>query len=170
MINAAQALTKAGLAEKSIAVRVQKIDAETVCCVVEDSGPGIDADHLPHLFDGFFTTKETGMGLGLQITQSIIEAHGGHIGADNSSTLGGARFAFSLPIAAGDMPSPIERGAIRSSAAGSQHRGRSGAASALLPTVRMEAVLIVPGRRSGYSDREKIHCDFNPDLATGLSE
>jgi signal transduction histidine kinase len=69
-----------------------------VCCIVEDSGPGIDADHPPRLFDSFFTTKETGMGLGLPIAQSIIEAHNGRIRADNSSALGGARFVFELPV------------------------------------------------------------------------
>jgi signal transduction histidine kinase len=96
-INALQALTKSEVASKSIAIRTQQIDAETVCCIIEDSGPGIDAEHLPHLFDGFFTTKETGMGLGLPIAQSIVEAHSGHIRADNESTLGGARFVFELP-------------------------------------------------------------------------
>jgi signal transduction histidine kinase len=73
------------------------IDAETVCCIVEDSGPGIDAEHLPRLFDSFFTTKETGMGLGLPIARSIIEAHNGVIRADNKSTLGGARLIIELP-------------------------------------------------------------------------
>jgi PAS domain S-box-containing protein len=96
-INAMQALAKSEVASKSIAIRTQQIDAETVCCIIEDSGPGIDAEHLPHLFDGFFTTKETGMGLGLPIAQSIVEAHSGHIRADNESTLGGARFVFELP-------------------------------------------------------------------------
>jgi signal transduction histidine kinase len=70
-----------------------------VCCIIEDSGPGIDASHLPYLFDSFFTTKETGMGLGLPIAQSIIEAHNGRIRADNDSTIGGARFVFELPTA-----------------------------------------------------------------------
>ena len=73
VINAVQAMTKSEVARRSIAIRTQQIDAETVCCIVEDSGPGIDAEHLPHLFDSFFTTKETGMGLGLPIAQSIIE-------------------------------------------------------------------------------------------------
>jgi C4-dicarboxylate-specific signal transduction histidine kinase len=98
-INALQALTSAGAMEKQIAIRTRQIDTETMCCIVEDSGPGIDAKHLPHLFDSFFTTKETGMGLGLPIAQSIIEAHGGRIWADNGSSLGGARFGFELPVA-----------------------------------------------------------------------
>jgi signal transduction histidine kinase/GAF domain-containing protein len=98
VINAVQAMTKSEVARRSIAIRTQQIDAETVCCIVEDSGPGIDAEHLPHLFDSFFTTKETGMGLGLPIARSIIEVHNGRIRADNKSSLGGARFIFDLPV------------------------------------------------------------------------
>jgi signal transduction histidine kinase len=108
-INAVQALMKSGAAQKSIAIRSQRIDAETVCCIVEDSGAGIDAEHLPHLFDSFFTTKETGMGLGLPIAQSIIEAHGGRIRADNNSVLGGARFIFDLPVGPCCMEADGER-------------------------------------------------------------
>jgi PAS domain S-box-containing protein len=97
-MNAVQALTKPDAAGKSIAIRTQQVDVERVCCIVEDSGPGIDAEHLPRLFDSFFTTKETGMGLGLPIAQSIIEAHSGRVRADNNSALGGARFVFELPV------------------------------------------------------------------------
>ena len=55
-------------------------------------------EHLDHLFDSFFTTKDAGMGLGLAISRSIVEAHGGHIRADNESAFGGARFSFTLPV------------------------------------------------------------------------
>jgi len=68
-----------------------------VSCIVEDNGPGIDPEHLPRLFDSFFTTKERGMGMGLPISRSIIESHKGEISADNGSTMGGARFTFVLP-------------------------------------------------------------------------
>jgi signal transduction histidine kinase len=97
-INAVQALSKPGVTDKRIVFRTQRIDAERLCCVVEDSGSGIDAEHRPYLFDSLFTTKETGMGLGLPIAQSIIEAHGGRIRADNESALGGARFVVELPV------------------------------------------------------------------------
>jgi C4-dicarboxylate-specific signal transduction histidine kinase len=97
-MNAAQALTRSEAGSRSIAIRTQRKDAETVCCIIEDSGPGIDAEHSPRLFDSFFTTKETGMGLGLPIAQSIIEAHDGRLRADNESALGGARFLFELPV------------------------------------------------------------------------
>jgi C4-dicarboxylate-specific signal transduction histidine kinase len=94
-INAMQAM--AGRPRRSIFIRTTLRDSDTVRCVIEDSGPGIDPTHLPHLFDSFFTTKEAGMGLGLSICRSIIETHQGSILADNNSALGGARFSFDLP-------------------------------------------------------------------------
>jgi PAS domain S-box-containing protein len=97
VINAVQAMVQSGTGRRSIFIRTVLSDPETVCCVIEDSGPGIDTTHLPHLFDSFFTTKDSGMGIGLSICRSIIEAHDGHIEADNMSALGGARFSFALP-------------------------------------------------------------------------
>jgi PAS domain S-box-containing protein len=80
-----------------ICIRTTLTDPHTLCCSLEDSGPGIKPEHLDHLFDSFFTTKDAGMGLGLPISRSIVEAHGGHIRADNESAYGGARFSFTLP-------------------------------------------------------------------------
>ncbi|MFY0578254.1 sensor histidine kinase [Cystobacter fuscus] len=65
---------------------------------LEDSGPGIPPQHHDRLFQSFFTTKATGLGLGLSICRNIIEAHGGRIWAENIPA-GGARFVFTLPIA-----------------------------------------------------------------------
>jgi signal transduction histidine kinase len=98
-VNAIQAMTLPVSAERKISVRALLSDPETVCCSIEDSGPGIDPDHLPRLFDSFFTTKDGGMGIGLAICQSIVEAHGGRTRASNDSALGGARFIFELPAA-----------------------------------------------------------------------
>jgi PAS domain S-box-containing protein len=96
-INAAQAMAQSAAASRRISIRTSLSDPQTVCCIIEDSGPGIDPADIPHLFDSFFTTKEAGMGMGLPISRSIIEAHAGHIRADNQSALGGARFSFALP-------------------------------------------------------------------------
>jgi PAS domain S-box-containing protein len=98
-VNAMQAMAEKGTAERKITVRTDLLDGIALRCSVEDSGPGIAPDHLPRLFDSFFTTKEGGMGMGLSICRSIIEAHGGRIEADNGSIHGGARFSFSLPAA-----------------------------------------------------------------------
>ena len=68
---------------------------------VADTGPGIDAENADRLFEPFFTTKPKGIGMGLPICRSIIEAHGGRIWAENNES-GGAAFHFMLPI---DAPS-----------------------------------------------------------------
>ncbi|MDI3561899.1 PAS domain S-box protein [Bradyrhizobium sp. Arg816] len=98
-VNAMQAMAQTGVAERKITVRTTSIDGTVLRCSVEDSGKGIEPEHLPRLFESFFTTKEGGMGMGLSICRSIIESHGGRIEADNGSTHGGARFSFSLPAA-----------------------------------------------------------------------
>jgi signal transduction histidine kinase len=96
-VNAIQSVSGSTRAARSILVRTALSSSEAVRCSIEDDGPGIAPSDLPHLFGNFFTTKDSGMGMGLPISQSIIEAHGGWIGADNNSALGGARFAFTLP-------------------------------------------------------------------------
>jgi PAS domain S-box-containing protein len=96
-VNAIQAMTEAETTRRTLVIRTTPVDPHMLCCTVEDSGPGINPDHLDHLFDSFFTTKDPGLGLGLAISRSIIEAHGGNIRADNESAFGGARFRFTLP-------------------------------------------------------------------------
>jgi two-component system sensor kinase FixL len=69
-----------------------------VTVTIADTGPGLSPDVLPRLFQPFVTTKESGMGLGLTICQSIVESHGGRIWVLNPDTPG-AGFAFHLPFA-----------------------------------------------------------------------
>jgi signal transduction histidine kinase len=99
VLNAIQATERAGRAERKITIRTAAADAATVCCSVEDSGPGIAPEHFTSIFKSFFTTRENGMGMGLSICRSIVEAHGGRITADNASVHGGARLSFTLPTA-----------------------------------------------------------------------
>ena len=74
------------------------IENNQVIVRVTDTGSGIDADIMPRLFNKFATKSATGTGLGLFISKSIIEAHGGTITAKNNQE-GGAEFIFSLPLA-----------------------------------------------------------------------
>jgi signal transduction histidine kinase len=64
---------------------------------VSDSGPGIEREHLPRLFERFYSTKHEGMGMGLAISRSLMEEHGGSIWVD-SQPGEGATFWISLPL------------------------------------------------------------------------
>jgi two-component system sensor kinase FixL len=64
---------------------------------VRDTGPGVDPRLVDQVFTEYFSTKEHGMGVGLSICQSIVDAHGGRLWATNTSG-GGATFHFTLPI------------------------------------------------------------------------
>jgi len=70
--------------------------ADMVTVIVADSGPGLTPDDRKHLFEPFHSNKDKGMGLGLSISRSIIEAHGGRIWAEPAD-IGGAAFHFTLP-------------------------------------------------------------------------
>ena len=65
--------------------------------IVEDSGPGIGEESAGRIFNAFFTTKADGMGMGLSICRSIVEAHGGRIWAEGAAQ-GGASLQFILPV------------------------------------------------------------------------
>jgi len=75
-------------------------ESEQVVISVQDSGPGIDPESLDHLFDAFYTTKPHGLGMGLAISRSIIDAHGGRLWA-TANPEKGATFQFTLPIGGG---------------------------------------------------------------------
>jgi signal transduction histidine kinase len=96
VINGMEAAAEAppGKARK-VTVRTARTGAD-VEASVHDTGAGIAPDHMPRLFDSFVTTKKDGMGLGLSIARSLIEAHGGKIWADNTTR--GAMFRFTLPL------------------------------------------------------------------------
>ena len=75
---------------------------------VADSGPGLDQKDLDHLFDSFYTTKPHGLGMGLAISRSIVEAHGGRLWA-KANTPRGALFQFALPGLEPDDQVPAPR-------------------------------------------------------------
>ena len=88
-----------------VVVSVEKT-AGGVALAVRDRGQGIAPEHLPKVFDSFFTTKQSGMGLGLSIARSLVEAHGGRIRAE-SGPGDGAVFHVAFPAARGPgVPSP----------------------------------------------------------------
>jgi signal transduction histidine kinase len=86
--------------EKGAISVVTRKDDNYITITVKDSGSGINSDVLPKLFTKFVTKSEKGTGLGLFISKSIIEAHGGKIWAENNNDGKGATFTFMLPLAA----------------------------------------------------------------------
>ncbi|WP_420145618.1 ATP-binding protein [Sphingobium sp.] len=110
LVNAIQAIDHGPAdARREIIVTTRQLDDAMVELSVEDSGPGISDDHLDSLFDGFFTTKDAGMGMGLTICQTIMRMHEGDIEAHNRAD-GGARFACRLPVGNGRGPNDPSQG------------------------------------------------------------
>ncbi|MCK1490558.1 PAS domain S-box protein [Bradyrhizobium sp. 180] len=83
---------------RELVIANSRIADDVIEVEVSDSGSGFQRDVISNLFQTFFTTKETGMGVGLSISRSIIEAHGGRMWAESNAS-GGATFRFTLPAA-----------------------------------------------------------------------
>jgi signal transduction histidine kinase len=105
IINAIEAMSGVDEGPREVLVGSQKDDLDGVLVAVRDSGPGLDAEHLDHLFDAFYTTKPNGLGMGLAISRSIIEAHGGRLWA-TPNVPRGAVLQFTLPAYEEEVPSP----------------------------------------------------------------
>jgi len=101
--NAIEAISGAGDGPRELLIRSSTDDTPCVLVTVRDSGPGLDPKTLDRLFDPFYTTKPQGMGMGLAISRSIIDAHGGRLWATANDDRG-ATFQFTLPIGGEDVP------------------------------------------------------------------
>lgn len=95
IINGMDALADTELSDRRVVVAARRDDAGFVEIAVTDTGPGIAPEKLHHVFDPFFTTKPHGMGMGLPISRTIVEALGGKITVENEAG-GGAKFRFTL--------------------------------------------------------------------------
>ena len=99
IINAMDAISEAEAKEREVSVTTS-LSGASAEIRIGDTGPGIAAGDLKNVFDPFFTTKPQGMGMGLAIVRTIVEAHHGKISAENQLS-GGALFTIRLPIARG---------------------------------------------------------------------
>jgi signal transduction histidine kinase len=84
---------------RELAIKSQRMQNEEVVVSVTDSGVGLPPQQKEQIFNAFFTTKPHGTGMGLRISRSIIESHGGRLWAGDNSPRG-ASFCFSLPTKA----------------------------------------------------------------------
>jgi signal transduction histidine kinase len=96
IVNGMQAMTASAAGPRELFIGSARDGSSGVRVTVRDEGVGFDRESADHLFDPFYTTKVGGMGMGLAISRSIIESHGGRIWA-TSNTPSGAVFEFALP-------------------------------------------------------------------------
>jgi PAS domain S-box-containing protein len=97
IINAIEAMSGIKERPRELTIVSTSDGPDAVCVEVRDSGTGLDPEHAPHLFEPFYTTKAEGLGIGLSISRSIVEAHGGRLSAA-ANTPHGTTFLFSLPV------------------------------------------------------------------------
>src|SRR3989440_11245293 len=100
VLNGLEAMAEPNGHIRALVIRTSRAGDAAVRVAVEDAGVGIDTDDLERLFQPLYTTKPEGLGMGLAIARTIIEAHGGHLRGANHPA-GGATFQFTLPVAGG---------------------------------------------------------------------
>jgi PAS domain S-box-containing protein len=104
VMNAIEAMSRVSERARELAITTRNIDSDQVQVTVEDSGIGIEAQPIDKIFDSFYTTKPGGMGMGLSISRSILQAHGGRLWATAND--GGTFFHFTLPKWREEQSSP----------------------------------------------------------------
>jgi signal transduction histidine kinase len=98
ILNAVEAMGSIEAGARELLISTRQSETNGMIVAVSDSGPGIDPENLERVFEAFYTTKSSGVGMGLAICRSIIEAHGGRLWADANEPRG-AVFQFTLPNA-----------------------------------------------------------------------
>jgi C4-dicarboxylate-specific signal transduction histidine kinase len=105
ILNAVEAMGSVEAGPRELLISTEQNQAKGVLVAVRDSGPGIDPENVEHVFEAFYTTKTSGMGMGLSICRSIIDAHGGRLWASVIEPHG-AVFQFTLPHAEKEIMDP----------------------------------------------------------------
>jgi predicted ATPase/signal transduction histidine kinase len=96
MLNAIEAMSETTQGDRELLIRTTAADRDGVLVAIMDSGPGLPPANLDHVFEPFYSTKSGGLGIGLSICRSIIEAHGGRLWASSNEPCG-AVFQFTIP-------------------------------------------------------------------------
>ena len=102
ILNAIEAMSSVDEGPRELLISTEQSQTDGVLVAVHDSGPGIDPEHLDRVFEAFYTTKSSGVGMGLSICRSIIDAHGGRLWAEANKPKG-AVFRFTLPADKSDL-------------------------------------------------------------------
>ena len=96
ILNSIEAMTSADVSERKVEITTESHHTDGLLVAIADSGPGVAANDLERIFESFYTTKGGGVGIGLSICRSIIDAHGGRLWAEAHPPRG-AIFRFTLP-------------------------------------------------------------------------
>jgi signal transduction histidine kinase len=102
IVNAIEAMHGLGDGNRELLICTRKAEPDGVMVEVQDSGPGLAPDTVERVFEHFYTTKPSGLGLGLSICRSIVEGHNGHLSA-SSNVPRGAIFHFVVPAQPGSL-------------------------------------------------------------------
>ena len=97
LLNAFQAMKDSPVSERRVTLRSRYDKGNTMIIAVRDGGVGLKEDQIEKMFQPFYTTKSDGLGMGLPISRSIIETHGGRVWAKNNPDRG-ATVYFTLPV------------------------------------------------------------------------
>jgi C4-dicarboxylate-specific signal transduction histidine kinase len=101
ILNAVEAMSSVEEGARELSITTKQVHPNDILVAVQDSGPGIDPKHIEQVFAPFYTTKTSGIGMGLSICRSIIAAHGGRLWAETNQPRG-AVFQFTLPTGLDD--------------------------------------------------------------------
>jgi signal transduction histidine kinase len=105
ILNAVEAMGSVEAGPRELLISAEQNQSKGILVAVRDSGPGIDPENLERAFEAFYTTKTSGMGMGLSICRSIIDAHGGRLWAGVNEPHD-AVFQFTLPDAEREIMDP----------------------------------------------------------------
>jgi len=111
IVNAVEAMSGVGEGKRELLISTAASASDGILVTLRDSGPGVDPNNADRLFEAFFTTKAEGMGMGLAICRSIIEAHGGRMWAGANEPRG-AVFQFTLPLEPDEAVAHREAGPV----------------------------------------------------------
>jgi hypothetical protein len=101
ILNSVEAMNSVEEEARELSISIKQGQTSDIVVAVQDSGPGIDPENLEQVFASFYTTKASGIGMGLSICRSIIAAHGGRLWAEANHPRG-AIFQFTLPAGQDD--------------------------------------------------------------------
>ncbi len=116
LLNATEAMSSVNDRPRQLVIKTERDEGDRVRLTVQDAGVGLDPQGADKLFEAFYSTKSSGMGIGLSVSRSIIESHHGRLwAAPNDGP--GATFAFSIPRAPDGVTNAHSLGAVRTPAA-----------------------------------------------------